>query len=575
MHRRIAPLFLAVLVALPVVAPVSAAGPSQSRPTDRRAQSPSRRPSRSDGGRADRRPEPEPAPAADVDGRPGRRAARTPRSDRPLHRHARATARTPRPPSSKARTRTASRPTGPSPEPSAASPPSSTSSQRRASLADPNVVAVVPDEVVRADRPDHPDRRRRGSAASRATSPAIDGVDDARRCGRRDRRHRASPPTRTSTSPAATTARPRDRTAWRDRNTTARTSPARSARSTTASASSASRPGARVWGVKILNDDGYGLLSWYVCGLDWILAQRDPTDASRPLFEAVNMSVTKDGSDDGNCGVDQQRHPPPGDLPRRRGRHHGRRRGGQRLAQRQPRTSRPPTTRSSPCPRWPTRTASPAASAATAATRGAATTRTTRSPTSATTAATSTSSRRASASGRRSRAAATPTVGHVDGRPDRRRRRRAVQGEPPHATPAEVKEALQYLGNLDWKTSTDPDAVHEKLLDVSRIGAARDVRRRARRRPTITGRGRRDGDGRRSRSSRSSTFFERVRFSVTSLPAGWTAPLDQSSLLGWTANSGARARRHPGRHAARSLRHRRHGPPTRAASRQRPSPSTS
>ena len=39
-------------------------------------------------------------------------------------------------------------------------------------------------------------------------------------------------------------------------------------------------PGARVWAVRILNDDGYGLLSWYVCGLDWILAQRDPTTAA-------------------------------------------------------------------------------------------------------------------------------------------------------------------------------------------------------------------------------------------------------------------------------------------------------
>ncbi len=26
-------------------------------------------------------------------------------------------------------------------------------------------------------------------------------------------------------------------------------------------------PGARVYGVKILNDDGYGLLSWCICGL--------------------------------------------------------------------------------------------------------------------------------------------------------------------------------------------------------------------------------------------------------------------------------------------------------------------
>jgi hypothetical protein len=54
-------------------------------------------------------------------------------------------------------------------------------------------------------------------------------------------------------------------------------------------------PGARVWGVKILNDDGYGLLSWYVCGLDWILAQRDPNDSSRPLFEAVGISMSIPG----------------------------------------------------------------------------------------------------------------------------------------------------------------------------------------------------------------------------------------------------------------------------------------
>jgi hypothetical protein len=37
--------------------------------------------------------------------------------------------------------------------------------------------------------------------------------------------------------------------------------------------------------------------------------------------------------------------------------------------------------------------------------------------------------------------------------------------------------------------------------------------------------------------TRSSSFFERVRFTVTNLPSGWTAPLDQSSLIGWTANA--------------------------------------
>ena len=62
-------------------------------------------------------------------------------------------------------------------------------------------------------------------------------------------------------------------------------------------------PGVRLWSVRILNSDGFGYLSWYVCGLDWITAQRDPTDASRPRFEAVNMSVAKWGQDDGKCGL--------------------------------------------------------------------------------------------------------------------------------------------------------------------------------------------------------------------------------------------------------------------------------
>jgi subtilisin family serine protease len=62
-------------------------------------------------------------------------------------------------------------------------------------------------------------------------------------------------------------------------------------------------PGVRLWAVKILNDSGAGLLSSYVCGLDWIAAQRDPANASKPRFEAVNMSVTKWGRDDRACGT--------------------------------------------------------------------------------------------------------------------------------------------------------------------------------------------------------------------------------------------------------------------------------
>ena len=61
-------------------------------------------------------------------------------------------------------------------------------------------------------------------------------------------------------------------------------------------------PGVRLWAVRILGSDGAGLVSWYVCGMDWIAGQRDPADPNRPLIEAVNMSVAKSGSDDRNCG---------------------------------------------------------------------------------------------------------------------------------------------------------------------------------------------------------------------------------------------------------------------------------
>jgi subtilisin len=61
-------------------------------------------------------------------------------------------------------------------------------------------------------------------------------------------------------------------------------------------------PGVRLWAVRILGSDGAGLVSWYVCGMDWIAGQRDPFNPGSPLIEAVNMSVAKPGSDDRNCG---------------------------------------------------------------------------------------------------------------------------------------------------------------------------------------------------------------------------------------------------------------------------------
>ena len=62
-------------------------------------------------------------------------------------------------------------------------------------------------------------------------------------------------------------------------------------------------PGVRLWSVRVLNASGDGYLSWWLCGLDWIAAARDPEDPGRPLIEVVNMSLTAWGSDDHACGT--------------------------------------------------------------------------------------------------------------------------------------------------------------------------------------------------------------------------------------------------------------------------------
>ena len=41
-------------------------------------------------------------------------------------------------------------------------------------------------------------------------------------------------------------------------------------------------PGARLWAIKVFGDAGRGYLSWYVCGIDWMMSLRDPrTPAGR------------------------------------------------------------------------------------------------------------------------------------------------------------------------------------------------------------------------------------------------------------------------------------------------------
>ncbi|HEV7810933.1 MAG TPA: hypothetical protein VGO64_10055, partial [Candidatus Limnocylindrales bacterium] len=105
----------------------------------------------------------------------------------------------------------------------------------------------------------------------------------------------------------------------------------------------------------------------------------------------------------------------------------------------------------------------------------------------------------------------------------------------PGLTPAEVREALQYLGNLTWKTSTDPDSTHEKLLDVSRIGARGDFSVKAGGTVTL---GRPGGSARFTVTlSRGTTSFERVRFSASGLPAGAKASFDPASRYGFGSGS--------------------------------------
>ncbi|CAN5557879.1 hypothetical protein BH20CHL6_BH20CHL6_08180 [soil metagenome] len=69
-------------------------------------------------------------------------------------------------------------------------------------------------------------------------------------------------------------------------------------------------PGARVWGVKVFDDNGDGWASWFICGIDWVTAQRDPADPDRPLIEVANMSLrgSLEPYNDRECGY------PSGDL---------------------------------------------------------------------------------------------------------------------------------------------------------------------------------------------------------------------------------------------------------------------
>ncbi|HSL77173.1 MAG TPA: S8 family serine peptidase, partial [Candidatus Limnocylindrales bacterium] len=172
--------------------------------------------------------------------------------------------------------------------------------QRAALLADPTVVAIVPDEVIQVTAQTIPTGVSRVGARSSSLA-RINGVDE--------RVDADVAIVDTGIGPHADlniaggyNCSTSDRTRWYDENGHGtHVAGTVGARDNTWGVVGVA-PGVRLWAVRILNSSGAGLLSWYVCGLDWILAQRDPNDSSRPLIEAVNMSVAKTGKDDARCG---------------------------------------------------------------------------------------------------------------------------------------------------------------------------------------------------------------------------------------------------------------------------------
>ena len=289
-------------------------------------------------------------------------------------------------------------------------------------------------------------------------------------------------------------------------------------------------PGVRLWAVKILNDSGNGLLSWYVCGLDWIAAQRDPGDPSRPMIESVNMSVAKDGRDDSHCG-----------------------------------STSSDVLHAAIC-RLVASGVTVVAAAANDSSSAAARVPAAYNEVITVSALADTDGKSGGLGGNRCLSWGTydkddtfadfsnygsdvdliapgkciwstipggyaymsgtsMAAPHVAGAAA------LLKAGRPGLTPSEVREALQYLGNLGWKTWTDPDSYHEKLLDVSRIGPRGNFSVAAGPAATV---GEAGGKARFPITiTRSATSFERIRLSIAGLPGGVTASFDATSLYGF------------------------------------------
>jgi subtilisin family serine protease len=289
-------------------------------------------------------------------------------------------------------------------------------------------------------------------------------------------------------------------------------------------------PGVRLWAVKILNDSGAGLLSWYVCGLDWIAAQRDPADSSRPLFESVNMSVTKWGRDDSACGAKI------GDI-----------------------------LHAAIC-RLVSSGVTVVAAAANDSGSAAARVPAAYNEVITVSALADTDGKPGALGGPlcfswgsyddddsfanfsnygsdvdliapgkciwstvpggyQYMSGTSMAAPHVTGAVA------LLKASRPQLTPAEVKEALQYLGTLNWKVTSDPDATHEKLLNVARLGARGDFTMAVGSAATVP-----EVGGTTTfpvTATRSTTSFERIVLSAEALPAGVTATFSTPSLYGF------------------------------------------
>lgn len=60
-------------------------------------------------------------------------------------------------------------------------------------------------------------------------------------------------------------------------------------------------PGAPIYSVKVLDDEGYGDLAQVICGVDWVTANADKIGVAN-----LSLAETENVSDDGNCGLSNE-----------------------------------------------------------------------------------------------------------------------------------------------------------------------------------------------------------------------------------------------------------------------------